>query len=207
MVNCLNEAVIQEIKCRDSEADRNGARSFKKIREIRRRNRLHRHLGKSLSRKKTASRKSLLQKPSSGPTKETIARLRPDPLVRLKNMNILNDEQIQAFRRIRRAVQTITDGTQVRIACFNDVVVQTSRHGHQPESEYEIKIKDHYSHWIDRMTIAGFQAGPVLDIIIDEMSLMAVDRKWGHRKGWAKDRLQASLNLYWALPSSGDRNG
>jgi len=205
MVDYLNETFMVHVMNDDGRAGREGPSSFKNIRKTRKKHRLRRHLEKSLSLKKINSRKSLEEKPAPGPTKETIAKLTQDPLIRFKNNNILNDEQIWAFRRIRRAVQVITDGTQVRTSRFNDVVVQTGRYGSQTESEYEVRIKDYYSRWIDRMTSARRQVGPVLDIIIDEMSLTAVDRKWGRRKGWAKSQIQASLDMYEACFSSDDR--
>lgn len=201
------ETFALEVKCDNGIAAMGRARSFKNIRKIRKKNRLKRHLERSLALKRSGMRKSLQEKPSIGPTKETLAKLQQDPLLRFRKKNILNDEQIWAFQRIRRAVKIITDGTQVRVSRFNDVVVQTSRLGSQTESEYEIRIKDHYSNWIDRMTSARLQAGPVLDIIIDEMSLAAVDRKWGKRKGWAKTHLQASLDLYGSFSSAYNRNG
>ncbi len=156
---------------------------------------------KSLSRADISRQKRADRQEQSGPTAETRARLTPDPLWLFKKKNILNSAQIWAFQRIRRAINIITEGSRVRICRFNDVVVDQCYSGsrNQDESAYEIRLKDHYSHWIDRMTAARYQAGPVLDIIIEEMSLSAVDRKWGKRKGWAKGRLQAALDLYQAF--------
>ncbi len=120
----------------------------------------------------------------------------PDPLIRFKRDDILNDQQIWSFTRIRRAIQIITDGTQARTSRYSDVVVQTSQGKFSPEADFDIKIKEYYSNWVDRMNMERLQVGPVLDIIIDELSLSAVDRKWGKRKGWAKGHLQSSLGLY-----------
>ena len=180
----------------------NSVKSFKKIRQARKKNRLERHLKKAqLLRQKKSGQAA----PSRGPTPETRAKLTPDPLVQFKKKNILDDEQIWAFQRIRRAIQIITDGTQVRISRFNGVAVQTSRFHSQTESEFDIKITDHYTNWVDRMARENLQVGPVLDIIIDEMSLRAVDRKRGRRKGWAKGHLQASLTLYRNFSPSSNR--
>lgn len=195
MIENLTKITASKTKYGDSGIQLGRASSFKKIRQIRKKSRLK----KSLALKNIALHKGIPEKTSIGPTKETAAKLKQDPLVRFKNNNILNDQQIQAFQRIRRAVRIITDGTQVRTSSFNDVVVQTSNFNTLSENEYEIRIKDHYSDWIDRMTAARLAAGPVLDIIIDELSLSAVDRKWGRRKGWAKTHLQSSLDLYFAF--------
>lgn len=202
MLEDSNEIFVWEIKSAGSRVGCRSSSSFKRIRKIRKKNRLK----KNLLLKKQELRESPLDKTFIGPTKETAAKLRQDPLVRFKVKNILNDQQIWAFQRIRHAVKIITAGTHLRTSRFTDVVVQTGPNGNLTESEYEIKLKDHYSNWIDRMTTAQCQAGPVLDIIIDELSLNAADRKWGKRKGWAKARLQASLDLYGASPSLNNRD-
>ncbi len=176
------------------------ARSFKKTRLARRKGR------RELRRRKLDIIKGVrqnsipMERVYEGPTAETLAKLTADPLIRFKKQNILNDQQIWAFRRIRRTVQIITDGTQMRLSRYTDVVVQTSRSEGEMESDYEIRLKDHYCAWAEQMMPAGLPLGPVLDVIIDELSLSAVDRKRGKRKGWAKVTLQAALDLYGNLP-------
>ncbi|VAX07336.1 hypothetical protein MNBD_ALPHA03-1859 [hydrothermal vent metagenome] len=171
-------------------------KSFKKNRIARRKGRRKRQAEKLLSLPAAGGNGDVPQTSYVGPTPETKRKLRPDPLMLFGKKNILNSEQIWAFQRIRRAIKIITDGTGVRTSHFTGAPVQTSRFMAESESEYEIKIKDHYCDWMDRMTAERLQAGSILDIIIDEMSLSAVDRKWGKRKGWAKEHLQASLTLY-----------
>ncbi len=171
-------------------------KSFKKNRIARRKGRRKRQAEKLLSLPSAGGNGGVPQTSYVGPTPETKGKLRPDPLVLFDKKNILNSEQIWAFQRIRRAIKIITDGTGIRTSHFTDAAVQTSRFVPESESEYEIKIKNHYCDWMDRMTEERLQAGPILDIIIDEMSLSAVDRKWGRRKGWAKGHLQVSLTLY-----------
>jgi len=56
--------------------------------------------------------------------------------------------------------------------------------------------KWNYIYWVDRMIEEDLKIGPVLDIICDQMNLSAVDRKWRHRKGWAKKHLLSALDLY-----------
>ncbi len=185
-----------EVKCAVHKEVIAPPNSFKKNRKDRKKGRLKRSREKALSLKKINPINRGDEKIYMGTTKETLAKLTDDPLNIFRKRNILNDEEIWAFQRIRRAIQIITNGTEVRTSRFNDVSVQTSRFDHQFESDYEINLKDHYNHWIDRMTAEYLQAGPVLDVIIDEMSLAAVDRKWGKRKGWAKIHLKSSLGLY-----------
>ncbi len=172
------------------------ANSFKQMRKARKKIRSENRREKRLALKPLNRNTSDQDKKYLGPTPETRAKLRPDPLVILKQRNILNDRQILAFQQIRRAIQIITDGTHMRISRFNDIHVETSHFRGGDESDYEIRIKNRYGNWIDHMTENRLQAGPVLDIIIDEMSLTAIDRKWGRRKGWAKDHMRASLDLY-----------
>ncbi|VAV94608.1 hypothetical protein MNBD_ALPHA02-694 [hydrothermal vent metagenome] len=182
------------------------ARSFKKIRLARRKGRREQRRKKLDIIKGPRQDSAILERIYEGPTAETLAKLTPDPLMRFKKQNILNDQQIWAFRRIRRAVQIITDGTQMRLSRITGVVVQTSRVEGGAESDYEIRLKDHYCAWADQMMPAGLSLGPVLDVIIDELSLSAVDRKRGKRKGWAKTTLQAALDLYGSLPRPTDRD-
>ena len=180
--------------------------SFKKKRQDRKKSRLKRNKERALSLTKTSHVNREADTGYVGPTKETLAKLTEDPLVVFRKKNILNDEEIWAFKRIRRAIQIITNGTEVRTSRFNAVSVQVSRFDHHSESDYEINIKDHYNHWIDRMTAKCLQAGPVLDIIIDELSLSAIDRKWGKRKGWAKTHLKSSLRLYGLFSAPNNRH-
>lgn len=182
------------------------AESFKKIRLSRRKGRRELRRRKLNIIKGVKQNSVPMERIYEGPTAETLAKLTPDPLMRFKKQNILNDQQIWAFRRIRRAVQIITDGTQMRLSRITGVVVQTSRVEGGAESDYEIRLKDHYCAWADQMMPAGLTLGPVLDVIIDELSLSAVDRKRGKRKGWAKTTLQAALDLYSNLPRSVDRD-
>lgn len=171
-------------------------KSFKKMRIARKKARQKRNVERMLSLPVAGKNTGVPQTSYIAPTPETKRKLMADPLVLFDKKNILNSEQIWAFQRIRRAIKIITDGTGVRTSHFTGAPVQTSRFIAESESEYEIKIKDHYCDWMDRMTAERLQAGPILDIIIDEMSLSAVDRKWGKRKGWTKGHLQASLTLY-----------
>jgi len=171
-------------------------KSFKNKRIARKKARQKRNIERMLSLPASGYNTGVPQTSYIGPTPETKGKLRPDPLMLFGKKNILNSQQIWDFQRIRRAIKIITDGTGVRTSHFTGAPVQTSRFIPESESEYEIKIKNHYCDWMDRMTEDRRQAGPVLDIIIDEMSLSAVDRKWGKRKGWAKGHLQASLTLY-----------
>lgn len=207
MFDQSNEIVALDIKNTTATGDAVTAGSFKSKRQARRIGRLKRSRDKNIVLKNNRLLALRSDRPSIGPTTETAAKLTQDPLRRLRKQNILSDQQVWAFRRIRRAVQIITDGAQVRISRINDVVVQTSRGMGRPETDYEVRVKEYYSVWIDRMTGARLQAGPVLDMIIDEMSLSATDRKWGRRKGWAKDHLRASLDLYGAFSSPSNRNG
>jgi len=187
------ESIVSEVATRGGKVK---IKSFKKIRIARRKARQKRNIEKALALQVSGEKKALVEKTCPGPTPETQAKLMADPLVVFAKRNILNEAQIWAFQRIRRAIRIITDGTQVRTSHFTDTVVQSNPFEGETESDYEIKIKNHYCNWMDRMTEQRLQAGPILDIIIDEMSLSAVDRKWGKRKGWAKGHLQAALALY-----------
>ncbi|MCF8475060.1 MAG: hypothetical protein K9G26_10210 [Emcibacter sp.] len=190
------ELRVLEIKSDIINSHQKEGSSFKSKRKARKICRQQNHLKKLINVKNSRSIRGREAELYSGPTAETLAKLMPDPLIKFRRNDILNDQQIWSFTRIRRAIQIITDGTQTRTSRYGDVVVQTSHGKFSPEADFDIKIKEYYSNWVDRMNMERLQVGPVLDIIIDELSLSAVDRKWGKRKGWAKRHLQSSLELY-----------
>lgn len=189
--------------------DRPQKPSLKQIRLRRKKNRAKPERGRSLDLKGSGHFRQERETGNRGPTKETLAKLTEDPLVRFRKKNILNDPQIWAFERIRLAIRIITRGTAMRISQINSVIVQTSRMGGcagpEGETDFEIRIVSRYCDWVDQMTTARLAIGPVLDIIIDETSLNETDRKWGRRKGWAKEHLQAALDLYGVFLHSTDR--
>jgi len=206
MSKVQNNDSVLEIKSGESMGGNDGAPSFKNARKARKKARLVKSMERSSVLRKLNLVRAIDEKAYCGPTAETKAKLTEDPLVSFIHKKILDDEQVRAFKRIKRAVQVITDGTQVRTSRFNAVSVQTGRFEGLSESEYEIKLTEDYTRWIDRMTGAHLQAGPILDVIIDEMSLRGIDRKWGKRKGWAKNHLQTSLDLYAPFYSLSDRH-
>ena len=174
--------------------------SLKQIRLKRKKNRAKLGRGKAVDLKRPRHISQKHKEGNIGPTKETLAKLTEDPLMRFRKRNILNDQQIWAFERIRLAIRVITRGSALRISPLNDVMVQTSRKGACQSgencSDFEVRVIKRYCDWADQMTVKRLAIGPVLDIIIDETSLNATDRKWGRRKGWAKEHLQAALDLY-----------
>lgn len=108
-----------------------------------------------------------------------------------------------AARKIRRAFELITGGAAIRLTSYSDVIVQTSRCGDNYESDQEIMLTRRYADWVDDMTAEKLPVGPVFDVVIEEMSLAAVDRKWCRRKGWAGGHLKRALELY-LYPSGGE---
>jgi len=163
---------------------------------------------KSAGRACKAKNMGVVQNPYSaiGPTAETASKLRLDPLSSLKKKGSLSGRDFWAAQQIRRAFHLITQGAEIRVSHFQDVIVQTSRNSPQAEGDYEVDLKNNYSRWVEAMDQEKMAIGPVFDVIIEEMSLNAVDRKWARRKGWAKTHLLASLTLYAALFYPGDRS-
>jgi len=96
-------------------------------------------------------------------------------LASLKRMGILTDRQASSYRFLLWGMANLGKQT-IRLRDFGARV--------------------NYLDWVDRMIAAKLQIGPVLDIICDGLSLRAVDRKWQHRKGWARKHLLAALDLY-----------
>lgn len=193
------------------------AKSFKQARKARKKKISHKARLKALSCMKSrkdpkkhriAHSTSLERKYSAvGPTPETVAKLTRDPLSSLKKNGSLSGRAFWAAQHIRQAYSLITDGAHLRVSGLREVIVQTSRNGPQRERDFEIIVRQNYGNWCDEMDRKRMPIGPVLDVVIEEISLSGVDRKWAKRKGWAKAHLLASLEVYNALLEPEYRNG
>lgn len=111
-------------------------------------------------------------------------------------MGALSKDHMAAAQKIRRAFELITAGANIRLTGYSEVIVQTSRRCDHYESDHEVMLKGRYTDWVDDMTAARLAVGPIFDIVIEEMSLSSVDRKWRRRKGWACTHLKEALALY-----------
>ncbi|WP_321394626.1 hypothetical protein [Emcibacter sp.] len=170
--------------------------SFRRARITRRRKRAEKLLKDSLGSDGPRVRVVMPAQGAVGPTQQTARKLKPDPLGSYQEKGTLSSKQVWAAHAIRKAYRLITEGAGVRITQFTDVMVQNSRRPGLSESEGEILLKDRYSDWVDRMTAERLMVGPIFDMIVEEASLAATDRKWHRRKGWARSHLQQSLDLY-----------
>ena len=170
--------------------------SFRRARQTRRRKRVEKLMAQALEPKGPRIRIIPPEPGSIGPTAETARKLKADPLKSFEDRGILTSRQIWAAHAIRRAYRLITDGTGPRVTSFADVMVQNSRRTNLQESDWEVDLKDRYADWVDRMTAEKLMVGPIFDLVVEEASLAATDRKWRRRKGWAKGHLQQSLDLY-----------
>ncbi|WP_138380891.1 hypothetical protein [Luteithermobacter gelatinilyticus] len=189
--------------------------SFRKARATRRRKRAEQGLAASLSPQgatgaRSARRPCPITSPVPapvGPTRETAAKLRPDPLLRLAETGSLDARHVWAAHQIRRCFQLITAEAGVRVTRYSDVVVHSGPRPAPVERDTEIRLKERYLDWVEAMTTARLQLGPVLDVVIDEHSLSMTDRKWQRRKGWARDHLRHSLDLYLTVTTQKRRGG
>jgi len=208
--DCLNSSISGADICLEYKTDEgrtqqstkpkktNVVSSFKKARITRRRTKREKLLSLKTAetpiKQRTLSSKKFM--PAVGPTVQTARKLTNDPLKVLEDRGVFDADKIWAAFRIRRAFQLITDGVGARTTHLNDVVVQTSRSVGESEPDFEIRLKQHYTDWIDEMDRQKLQIGPVFDLVIDERSLSRIDRKWQKRKGWSKQHLCAALDLY-----------
>ncbi|MFC7048443.1 hypothetical protein [Emcibacter nanhaiensis] len=172
------------------------APSFRRARQTRRRKRAEKLMQKALEPKGPRIRIIPAEPGSVGPTPETAGKLAQDPLKSYETRGILSSRQVWAAHAIRRAYRLITEGIGPRVTSFADVMVQNSRRTNLRESDWEVDLKERYADWVDRMTAEKLMVGPVFDMVVEETSLAAIDRKWRRRKGWAKTHLQQSLDLY-----------
>lgn len=185
-----------EVKSRDGGGQEDTAPSFRRARRTRRRKRAENLLNKSMDRSGPRIRKIDFDAPAAGPTEETVRKLTPDPLKYYEEKKILTVHQVRAAHAIRRAYQLITLDTGPRVSTFEQFISRRTPTGPAHETDHEIHLKDRYAGWVDRMSDERLMVGPVLDMVVEEMSLAATDRKWRHRKGWARDHLREALDIY-----------
>jgi hypothetical protein len=109
---------------------------------------------------------------------------------------IITRDQLHSSYKIRRAFRLITEGTQMRVTQYKDPLFKQNSSLEYDDNPHDILMQDLYADWADEMTVQKYPVGAILDILIDEMSLSSVCKKWRKRNGWAKDIFQKSLDIY-----------
>lgn len=136
------------------------------------------------------------------PTRETLAKLRGDPLLRLWKRGQIDLEGFEAAVSIRRAVEAIAlphrhramraitgpDGAQFDPTRGSRASAPPSWHG--------VDAQRRYNDWVEAMQREHLPVGPVLDVIVDGHSCRAVDVRRRRHKGRTVRDLLAGLALY-----------
>ncbi len=153
-------------------------------------------------------------------TAQTRAKLRPDTLVLLLNRGAergLSQEQYDAAHLIRAAVTIIIAGMGLK-ACSMERLGGPGRSDGETETEWAVRVQEDYNAWVDAMAeraaaakrvrrdSRAWQAGPVLDIVVDGMTCNEVAAS---RCMWNKSivpALQEALDLYNEVRRRGRKN-
>lgn len=131
-----------------------------------------------------------------GPTRQTIAKLKPDPLWALTRRGTLSGEQVQAAWDIRAAFEIITVPVRLRVSALEKIDCGGLDY---METRRVRRLVARYNDWVENMTRQRLPTGPVLDIVIEGRSCRDVDHARRVRKGCARELLCVALNLYCAV--------
>lgn len=135
-----------------------------------------------------------------GPTPETVAKLRPDPFLRMKMRNqlasgnsVMNWKMYDAGVDIERAFRLITSPVAVRCSNYERSLGVGSA---EDWTVKQIELIRRYDAWAALMKVRRVPLGPVFDVVVDGLSCSEVDAKWRCYEGWAIDVLRKALRLY-----------
>ncbi len=142
-------------------------------------------------------RRRLSSTDHAGPTAETLAKLRPDPIVLLALRGDLGREHRVAVQEIRQAVAVVTQPVALRVS--NPLRVAGPTHPLERESERNARLKRRYLSWIDELGRREIPTWPVFDVVIDELSCRQSDRGRRKRAGTARRLLVSALDVYCEL--------
>lgn len=154
------------------------------------------------------------------PTRETVAKLRHDVVVRLYNEDRLRPEHFQAAREIRGMWEAFgralfpsaqnpgTTHQSHRRAEFNDPIARLSR---AEEAAWRSRYRpwaDEMSHEVVAATARVSRLQLVLDIVVDNNGVREVEASYRMRHGLAFDYLRSALHRYceiagWIAPGRG----
>ena len=133
----------------------------------------------------------------AGPTAETLAKLRPDPIILLALRGDLAREHRFAVQEIRQAVAAITQPVALRVS--NPLRAPGPAHPLERESERSVRLKRRYLAWIDELGRQEIPTWPVFDVVIDELSCRQSDRQRHKRAGTSRRLLVNALDVYCEL--------
>ena len=128
-----------------------------------------------------------------GPTRQTVAKLKPDPLWTLARRGTLSGEQVQAAWDIRAAFEIITVPVRLRLSALEKIDGGSLDY---METRRVRRLIGRYNDWVEEMTRRRLPTGPVLDIVIEGRSCREVDHARRVRKGTARELLCVALDLY-----------
>ena len=112
------------------------------------------------------------------PTPETVAKLQPDPLIRLLDGGTITNSEYIAALNIREAYKLITQGCEVRASGYE--FRDKSYNGTEGERAARLQIQ--YKKWCER--IEPKHIGVVTDYVVEEFPLRDLGSR--HRMDWRK---------------------
>jgi hypothetical protein len=134
------------------------------------------------------------------PTRETEAKLRPDPLEWLHAKLHIGDAERDAGLEIRAVYAAICGAVLSRSGWPTDR--QPGRGGGMPAWMAE-KYRDHWKPWADDLGKRRPMLEITIDTIIDEYSFGSIDRRHHWKNGKAQNLVVEALGLYALLTNRG----
>ena len=128
-------------------------------------------------------------------TPQTKAKMKPDPLILLKNKGSIDNPQIRAAEHIRFGYVIVTRDVRVKTASLEtkiDIIGKKAT----TSLDREIRIEMQYRDWHEECVRRKIWVVPVIHLLTDYVTLKEIDYFYHKRKGWTKATLIAALNCY-----------
>ena len=105
------------------------------------------------------------------PTKQTMAKLRPDPLRRLLLNNRINEILYSVALEIREVYEYITQPVEMVTLDYTRLDLPMGSRAASPTSENEPvemrRLQKRYHEWQDNLHYKGWRAQPVIDLVVN----------------------------------------
>lgn len=131
------------------------------------------------------------------PTPETVRKRRADVLIVLFRREVIDAQQLDAAVQIRAGVEALTSDVRMRTA-------ERQHAGRPPRRmtapsilrSLDLPVVRGYLAWADAMQAKRMAIGPVLDVVVDGLSLRDVQARRGISRDGLADALPKALDLY-----------
>ncbi len=130
------------------------------------------------------------------PTPQTVERLTPDPIARLVAEGKLSTDDERAALAIAAAIRIVASPLYTR-SSRPDLARGSRTTASGAAADWAVECELRYLAWAEDMHDLRHPIGPVLDFVLDGVSLRALEKKWRRRHGTLLPQIKDALALYW----------